>query len=34
MVMIYINFLELSSQMFHAMFQNHRSSGSGEEDSF
>ena len=28
--MIYINFVELHSLMFHAMFQNHRPSGSGE----
>ena len=30
--MIYINFVELLSVMLHAKFQNHRSSGSGEED--
>ena len=30
--MIYINFVELLSQMLHAKFQNHRPSGSGEED--
>ena len=30
--MIYINFVELHSQMLHAKFQNHRSSGSEEED--
>ena len=29
--MIYINFVELLSLMHHAMFQNHRPSGSGEE---
>ena len=32
-VMIYINFVELHSLMLHAMFQNHRPSGSEEEDS-
>ena len=31
-VMIYINFVELLSVMLHAKFQNHRPSGSGEED--
>ena len=31
MVIIYINFVELESQMLHAMFQVHRTSGSGEE---
>ena len=31
-VMIYINFVELHSQMLHTKFQNHRPSGSGEED--
>ena len=31
-VMIYINFVELHSLMLHAKFQNHRSSGLGEED--
>ena len=31
-VMIYINFVELHCLMFHAKFQNHRPSGSGEED--
>ena len=31
-VMIYINFVELFSLMFHAKFQNHRLSGSGEEN--
>ena len=30
-VMIYINFVELLL-MLHAKFQNHRPSGSGEED--
>ena len=30
--MIYINFVELRSQMLHAKFQNHRPSGSEEED--
>ena len=30
--MIYINLVELLSLMFHAKFQNHRLSGSGEED--
>ena len=30
--MIYINFVELLSLMFHAKFQNRRPSGSGEED--
>ena len=32
MVIIYINFVELFSLMLHAKFQNHRPSGSGEED--
>ena len=32
MVMIYTNFVELHCLMFHARFQNHRPSGSGEED--
>ena len=32
MVIIYINFVELESQMLHAKFQDHRTSGSGEED--
>ena len=27
-----IKFVELESQMLHAKFQNHRTSGSGEED--
>ena len=31
-VMIYINFVELLTLMLHAKFQNHRPSGSGEED--
>ena len=31
-VMIYTNFVELLSLMLHAKFQNHRPSGSGEED--
>ena len=31
-VMIYINFVELQSLMLHTKFQNHRLSGSGEED--
>ena len=31
-VMIYINFVELHSQMLHTKFQNHRPSGSEEED--
>ena len=30
--MIYINFVDLHSLMFHAKFQNHRPSGSEEED--
>ena len=30
--MIYINFTELDCLMLHAKFQNHRPSGSGEED--
>ena len=29
---IYINFVELESPMLHAQFQDHRTSGSGEED--
>ena len=32
--MIYINFVELHCLMLHAKFQNHRPSGSGEEDFF
>ena len=31
-VIIYINFLELESPMLHAKFEDHRTSGSGEED--
>ena len=31
-VMIYTNFVELHCLMLHAKFQNHRPSGSGEED--
>ena len=31
-VIIYINFVELESPMLHARFQDHRTSGSGEED--
>ena len=31
-VMIYINFVVLLSVMLHAKFQNHRPSGSGEEN--
>ena len=31
-VIIYINFVELESPMLHAKFQDHRTSGSGEED--
>ena len=31
-VMIYTNFVELYCLMLHAKFQNHRSSGSGEDD--
>ena len=30
--MIYTNFVELDCLMLHAKFQNHRLSGSGEED--
>ena len=30
--MIYTHFVELHSQMFHTKFQNHRPSGSEEED--
>ena len=29
---IHINFVELESSMLHAKFQDHRTSGSGEED--
>ena len=32
MVVIYINFVQLESLMLHAKFQDHRTSGSGEED--
>ena len=32
MVMIYINFVELHCLMLHAKFQNHRPSGSEQED--
>ena len=32
MVIIYINFVELESPMLHAKLQDHRTSGSGEED--
>ena len=32
MVIIYINFVEVESLMLHAKFQDHRTSGSGEED--
>ena len=31
-VIIYINFVELESLMLHVKFQDHRTSGSGEED--
>ena len=31
-VIIYINFVELESLMLHAKFQDHKTSGSGEED--
>ena len=31
MVIIYINFVELESQMLHAKFQDHRTSGFGGE---
>ena len=31
-VIIYINFVELESPMLHTKFQDHRTSGSGEED--
>ena len=31
-VIIYINFVELEYPMIHAKFQDHRTSGSGEED--
>ena len=32
MVTIYTNFVELESLMLHTKFQDHRTSGSGEED--
>ena len=32
MIMLYINFVELYSLMLHAKFQNHRPSGSEDED--
>ena len=32
MVTIYTNFVEIDSLMLHAKFQDHRTSGSGEED--
>ena len=32
MVIIYINLVELDSPMLHAKLQDHRTSGSGEED--
>ena len=32
MVTVYINFVELESPMLQTMFQDHRTSGSGEED--
>ena len=31
-VIIYTNFVELESPILHAKFQDHRTSGSGEED--
>ena len=31
-VIIYINFVELESPVLHAKFQDHKTSGSGEED--
>ena len=33
-MMIYINFVKLHCLMHYAKFQNHRPSGSGEEDFF
>ena len=33
-VMIYINIVELHCLILHAKFQNHRPSGSGEEEDF
>ena len=32
MAIIYINLVELESPMLHVKFQDHRTSGSGEED--
>ena len=32
MVIIYTNYVTLESSMLHAKFQDHRTSGSGEED--
>ena len=32
MVIIYTNFIELTPQMLHTMFQGNQPSGSGEED--
>ena len=32
MVIIYTNFVELRSPMLHAKYQDHRTSGSGDED--
>ena len=31
-VIIYVNFVELESLMLHAKFQDHKASGSGEEN--
>ena len=31
-VIIYMNFVEFESPMLHAKFQDHRTSGSGDED--
>ena len=31
-IIIYINFIELESLVLHAKFQDHRNSGSGEEE--
>ena len=31
-VIIYTNYVELESPMLHAKFQDHRTTGSGEED--
>ena len=33
-VIIYIDFVELESPMLHAKFQDHRTSGSGEDEVF